>query len=311
MRTTRIRPHRAASLLVLTLGVAACGGSDAGKEPSANSAAAKPLSGPELIAKVRGSTVSVVAQPPGETRPPKIGGTHSHGSGVIYDARQGLVLTSNHLVEDAGSIKVRVNEKTEVQGRAVARAQCDNLALLALNPKPAGLVDLPLADIKALREGERVTALGYLLPPDGRQRLLTATGDVSAIDVPGSIAPELPDLPSLILHQAPLKPASTGGPLVNARGQLVGLNTVLSADAGAPFNAISSRRLSELLGELQPGKGRRFKGWGSEHGECHAVMAKLHEAALVSHGGPDDSSGRSRPSGSGGGGHRSAKPHGG
>ena len=265
---------------------------------SKQAGAGGPLSGAELIDKVRASTVSVVAQPPGEDRAPKIGGAHTHGSGVIYDARRGLVLTSNHLVEGAGSIKVRVNERTEVQGRAVARAQCDDIALLALNPKPAGLVEIPLGGDKKLREGERVTAVGYLLPPDGQQRLLTADGNVSAIDVPGQVHPDLPDLPSLVLHQAPVTEPISGGPLVNAQGQLVGLNTVLQEGGNGPFNAVSSRRLEELLGQLEPGQGSRFKGLGSEHGECHAVMAQLTQQKLVSHGGP----GGSKRGGGGGGG---------
>lgn len=282
-------------------GLTACGSSyQAGGSGEAGASGEK-LSTPELIDKVRASTVAVVAQPPGEDKAPKIGGAHSHGSGVIYDARRGLVLTSNHLVEGAGSIKIRVNERTEVQGRAVARAQCDDVALLAVNPKPAGLVEIPLGGDKKLREGERVTALGYLLPPDGQQRLLTASGDVSALDVPGQVHPDLPALPSLVLHQAPIEVSSTGGPLVNDRGQLVGLNTVLEEGGNGPSKAVSNRRLEELLGKLKPGSGSRFQGWGGEHGECHAAMAQLSEQQLVSHGGPDGKSGRSSGGGHGSG----------
>ena len=294
-----------AALLLGAGALTACGDSDTGTATGSEDkpAAEKALSGPELIEKVRGSTVSVVAQPPGESKSPKIGGVHAHGSGIIYDARRGLVLTNNHLVEGAGSIKVRVNEKTEVQGRAVARAQCDDLALLALNPKPAGLVDIPLADLRRVREGEEVTALGYLLPPDGRQRLITGKGAISAIDVPGSIAEDLPPLPSVVLHQAPVEAYQSGGPLVNARGQLVGLNAVVGEAGDGPATAVSSKRLSDLLGRLEPGRGSRFRGWGSEHGECHSVMTTLSRNALVSHGGPDDGGARLRRFGAGGGGH--------
>ena len=302
-----------AALLLGVGALTACGDSDTGAATGSEDkpAAEKALGGAELIEKVRGSTVSVVAQPPGETRAPKIGGVHSHGSGIIYDARRGLVLTSNHLVEGAGSIKVRVNEKTEVQGRAVARAQCDDLALLALNPKPAGLVDIPLADLRQVREGEDVTALGYFLPPDGRQRLITGEGAVSAIDVPGSIAEDLPNLPSVVLHQAPVESYLSGGPLVNERAELVGLNVVVGETGDGPATAVSSKRLSELLGRLEPGTGSRFKGWGSEHGECHSVMTELSRAALVSHGGSDDNEARLRRFGAGDGGGGGHSGHGG
>ena len=300
LRGTTLSPAPALGLSMLCMiALTSCGSSDS-NGGSAQAGAEGKLDTPELIDKVRASTVSVVAQPPGETKPPKIGGLHAHGSGVIYDARRGLVLTSNHLVEGAGSIKVRVNERTQVQGRAVARAQCDDIALLALNPKPTGLVQIALGGDKKLREGEAVTSLGYLLPPDGQQRLLTASGAASALDVPGQIHPDLPALPSLVRHQAPIEPSSTGGPLVNDRAQLVGLNTVLEEGGDGPFNAVSSRRVEELLGQLKPGKGSRFSGWGSQHGECHGVMTELYQERLVSHGGRP---GIKRPGGSGGGGH--------
>jgi S1-C subfamily serine protease len=277
--------------------LAACGGSsgESSQPPEDKRNSAESLTGADLVEKVKPGTVAVVAQPPGETTPPKVGGLHAHGSGIIYDARRGLVLTSNHLVEGAGSIKVRVNERTEIQGRAVARAQCDDVALLALSPKPAGLVDLPLGDVTKLREGETVTAVGYLLPPDGRQRLITGEGPVSAIDVPGQVHPDLPSLPSLVLHQAPLQAPSSGGALVNSKGELMGLNTVIGDPGAGPFKAVSSRRLTELLGQLKPGSGSRFRGWGSEHGECHTVLAKLSQESLVSHGGPDDGKKASGP----------------
>ena len=283
-------------------GLTACGGSDS-FGGSGQSGAGERLSTPELIDKVRAGTVSVVSQPPGETKPPRTGGVHTHGSGVIYDARRGLVLTSNHLVEDASSIKVRVNERIEVQGRAVARAQCDDVALLALNPKPTGLVQIPLGGDQKLREGESVTSLGYLLPPDGQQRLLTASGAASALDVPGQIHPDLPALPSLVLHQAPIEVSSSGGPLVNDRGQLAGLTTVLEEGGSGPFKAVSSRRLEKLLGQLKPGRGSRFSGWGSQHGECHGVMAELYEQKLVSHGGRPGAKPRRGSEGGPGSGH--------
>src|SRR4029453_18787972 len=113
---SRLRQRRRAAqilLMAVLLGALGCGGSDSKTTQTQSSAASKegPLTAEQIEQKVRPSTVSIVAQPPGETRAPGEHGKHAHGSGVIWNARRGLVLTSDHIVENAGtgSIEVVVN----------------------------------------------------------------------------------------------------------------------------------------------------------------------------------------------------------
>lgn len=300
-RSRRVLALAALCLALGPLALAACGGSDDEGSASGEEQSDGALSRTELVDKVKPSLVAIAAEPPGQTVSIAKGGLHSHGSGVVYDASKGLVLTSNHLVEDAGSLKVTVGDR-EVQGRQVARAQCNDLAIVRLRPKPPGLVEIPIGRSSELKPGQEIVALGYLRPPGSpRPDLITTDGDVSSVNVQGSVHPDLPSLPSLILTQAPLRTQMSGGPLVNDEGELVGLATLIDTGQGgpttqAPFSAVSSDHIRKLLDQLEPGEGAAFGGWENEH-KCHQAMAKIAQDVYVSHGGPAPKKGGSKHSG--------------
>jgi S1-C subfamily serine protease len=129
----RARATAIAAVLALGIGASGCGGNDEpSTEAKATDAGNGALTDREIVAKVQPAMVSLIAIPPGETKEPADGGRHSHGTGLIYDARRGLVLTSNHYLEGARSIRVTVNGKTPVRGRPVARAQCKDFAVVEL-----------------------------------------------------------------------------------------------------------------------------------------------------------------------------------
>ena len=289
------RAARTGAVAALAIALASCGsGSDEAAAPS-TAADSTALTAPELVRKVEPSTVSIVSQPPGEGRAPAKHGRHAHGSGVsrsVADARhaaRGLVITSDHLVENAGSIEVLVNGDTTVHARLVARAQCNDLALLALHPRPSGLKAIERGSSAQLQLGEKVTALGYLKPASAtKASLIRTSGEVSSVDVSTSVSPDLPDFPSVVLHQAPLQAQMSGGPLVNDRGELVGVSMVVpgTATSGA-FAAVSSNYLAKRMAELKPGPGSLFVGWKGEHA-CHGRMLKIANRVLVSHGAPAD-----------------------
>jgi S1-C subfamily serine protease len=268
--------------VVLMLGLlasAACGGS--GETPKDEA-----LSGRELVADVRPSVVSILAVPPGETREPYEGGRHVHGTGVVYDAHRGLVLTSSHFLESAGSVRVEVNG-TQVRGRPVARAQCNDFALVALRPLPRGLKAIRFGDSARMRAGDRVTAIGYLHPPTQKKpSLITTDGGVSSPDVGGVVYPTLPAFPSLLLHQAPLQPSMSGGPIVNSQGELVGLSVFIPGgdrtEAG-PWEALPSNYIKKRLSELRPGGAHFYVGWEREHMRCHHALAEISDAVMKSH----------------------------
>jgi S1-C subfamily serine protease len=270
----------AAILIVASLvSVAACGGSDKASTDEA-------LSGRDLVANVRPSVVSILAVPPGETREPYEGGRHVHGTGVVYDARRGLVLTSSHYLEAAGSVRVEVNG-TQVRGRPVARAQCNDFAVVALRPRPRGLTAIRFGDSSRMRAGDRVTAIGYLHPPTQKQPSLIRTdGTVSSPDVGGVVYPTLPPFPSLLLHQAPLQASMSGGALVNSRGELVGLDTFIPGGdrtESGPWEALPSNYIKKRLGELRPGGAHFYVGWEREHVRCHHALSMISDAVMKSH----------------------------
>jgi serine protease Do len=279
-------------LACLTLGLlAGCGGdAEDGSAPAAGSAEGGAEGRAAVIAKVKPSVVAVQAVPRTEKRDTEKGGAHSHGSGVIYDAERGLVLTSNHFVEEAVSLQVDVNGR-EVQGRPVARAQCNDLTVIRLRPRPADLTAIELADSGAVKSGEEVTALGYLRPPRSpAPEFISTNGSVSVPDTSGEVHPDLPQFESVLLFQAPLRPAMSGGPVINGRGEMVGLSTFIDTGQGgptteAPYSAVTSGHLKKLLDQLEPTDGAVFSGWQYQH-KCHDEMAKLTGASFVHHGGP-------------------------
>jgi S1-C subfamily serine protease len=279
------------SPVVALVALLGCGGSDSKTTQTQSSAASSegPLSSQQIEQRVRPSTVSIVTQPPGELRAPSKHGAHAHGSGVIWDAGRGLVLTSDHLVENAGSIEVVVNGQTTVHAGLVVRAQCNDVAVIALHPKPAGMTAIQVGDSSALALGSKVTALGYLKPASAKKPSpITTTGEVSAVDVPAKLSPDLPDFPSVVLHQAPLQQQMSGGPLVNDRGELVGVSTLVpGAQPSGQFAAVSSSYLKRRISELKSDSRGRLVGWRDQH-VCHGDMLKIANRVLVSHGAPGE-----------------------
>jgi S1-C subfamily serine protease len=274
-------------VLALSLGVAACGGESEPSSEAKAKAKDAALTDREIVAKVQPSMVSLNSIPPGETKEPADGGRHAHGTGVIYDAERGLVLTSNHYLEGARSIRVTVNGKTAVRGRPVARAQCKDFAVVELRPRPRNLTEIRFGDSSRIAAGDRVSALGYLQPPGQKKASLIKTdGTVSSTDVSAQVHPDLPALPSATLHQAPLQLAMSGGPLVNDRGELIGLDTLIkdgSVGTNGPWPAVTGNWLKDWLAKLRPGKGSTYVGWKSEHGRCHGTLANLSAAAMGTH----------------------------
>ena len=285
----RLRTAALAALVAAGLALGAgCGGDSEDQAESSQPAAGEETGRAGMIERVKPSVVAVTAVPRGQDRSTDEGASHSHGSGVVYDARRGLVLTSNHFVESAVSLQVNVGDR-EVQGVPVARAQCNDLTLIRLRPKPSGLEQVKMADSSAIKPGEEVTAIGWLRPPGSpAPEFISTSGSVSTVDVQGEVHPELPAFPSLLLMQAPLRPAMSGGAVVNDAGELVGLATYIDTGQGgpstqAPYSAVTSNHLRKLLAQLKPSEGAAYSGWYDQH-KCHPAMAMLTEGSYVRHG---------------------------
>jgi len=144
--------------------------------------------------------------------------TSSLGSGVIVDADHGLILTNNHVIENAYEIKVTLNDGRELQADIVGRDADTDIAVLQVSAE--GLSALPLADSSKLRVGDFVVAIGN---PFGLGQTVTS-GIVSALGRSGLGIESIEDF---IQTDASINLGNSGGALVNLRGELVGINTAI------------------------------------------------------------------------------------
>ena len=140
----------------------------------------------------------------------------SLGSGVIIDAQRGLVLTNNHVVEDADEVEVILADGRTLKAEFVGNDADTDIALMKI---PAdNLTAIPLANSDAMQIGDFVVAIGN---PFGVGQTVTS-GIVSAVgrnNLPGA------GFQNFIQTDASINPGNSGGALVNLNGQLVGINT--------------------------------------------------------------------------------------
>ena len=183
----------------------------------------KVLSVPDAVAEVLPSVVSVMSQSPirGVPSQPLPSGS---GSGIVLSP--GYILTSNHLVGGATRLVVGLYDGRLVPGRVVGRDFLTDLALIKVDIE--GLVPAKLGASSKLRIGETVVAIGNPLAMKGGATV--SVGVVSALDR-AIIPPSGETLYSLIQTDAAINPGSSGGPLVDLAGQVVGINTAVAPAA--------------------------------------------------------------------------------
>ena len=147
----------------------------------------------------------------------------SLGSGVIIDAAKGYVLTNNHVIEGADDIAVTLNDNRSLPGRLIGSDPQTDLAVLQIPAE--NLVALPLADSTQVRVGDFVVAVGN---PFGLGQTVTH-GMISALQRSGLRGV---GYQNYIQTDAPINPGNSGGPLVNLRGELVGINSAIYTPSG-------------------------------------------------------------------------------
>ena len=149
--------------------------------------------------------------------------TQSLGSGVIVDAKRGLVLTNNHVIENADQITVKLRDGRQLVAELVGADRDTDVAVVKIAAKD--LTALPLADSEKLRVGDYVVAIGN---PFGLGQTVTS-GIISALARSGLGITGYEDL---IQTDASINPGNSGGALVNLRGELVGINTAIFSQSG-------------------------------------------------------------------------------
>ncbi|MEO5624000.1 MAG: DegQ family serine endoprotease [Dokdonella sp.] len=147
----------------------------------------------------------------------------SLGSGVIVDADKGYVMTNNHVVEGADDIEVTVADGHTVKAKVLGTDPETDIAVLQI--PPGHLTALALADSAKLRVGDFVVAIGE---PFGLGQTVTS-GIVSALGRSGLRGS---GYQNFIQTDASINPGNSGGPLVNLRGELVGINSMIYTPSG-------------------------------------------------------------------------------
>jgi serine protease Do len=174
------------------------------------------------------------------------------GSGFIIEP-DGTILTNNHVVANAEKIIVKLQDDREFEGRVIGTDAKTDIAVIRIDAKNLPVV--PLGDSDQLQVGEWVVALGS---PFGLANTITA-GIVSAKGRWIGAGP----YDSFIQTDASINPGNSGGPLVNLRGEVVGMNTAIFSRTGANIGigfAIPVSLVKELLPELKI-KGKVTRGW--------------------------------------------------
>ncbi len=172
------------------------------------------------------------------------------GTGFIID-KTGLIITNNHVVEDADTIKVKLKDEREFDAKVVGRDPQTDLALIKIDAKG----ELPVARLgrsAELKVGEWVLAVGS---PFGLEQTVTA-GIVSAKGRAIGSGP----YDDFIQTDASINPGNSGGPLVNLNGEVVGINTAIIAQGQGIGFAIPIDMATKIVAQLKD-NGEVTRGW--------------------------------------------------
>src|SRR5882724_4060846 len=197
-----------------------------------------------------GFTTPPEPQPP----PPPDDGS---GSGFLFTP-DGFLLTNHHVVQGQERVRVRLQTGSELSGRVVGTDPWSDIAVV--QAESSGLPFARLGDSARLRVGQLVVAIGS---PLGFESTVTA-GVISAVSrTLRSITGHLVD--NVIQTDAALNPGNSGGPLVDSRGQVIGINTAIIRPAQGICFAIPINTAKHILPQLLR-HGRVVRGYLGLHG---------------------------------------------
>jgi Do/DeqQ family serine protease len=208
------------------------------------------------------------------------------GSGVIIDAKEGYVVTNNHVVDNADQITVKLTDGREFKAKKLGADEQSDIALLKIEPD--ALTAMPLADSDDLRVGDFVVAIGN---PFGLNQTVTS-GIVSAL---GRSGLNIGGYENFIQTDAAINRGNSGGALVSLRGELVGINTAIFGPNGGNVGigfAIPTNMMKSLTDQIiEFGEVRRgllgIKGQDIDSGLADAMNLDASQGAFVSEVDPD------------------------
>jgi len=217
----------------------------------------------------------------------------SLGSGFIID-KDGYIITNNHVVDGADEINVKLVDGREFKAKVVGRDSKTDLALIKISSLFKDLPTIALGDSDKIKVGDWVLAIGnpFGLGHTVTQGIISATGRAIGSG----------PYNDFLQTDAPINPGNSGGPLVNLKGNVIGINTAIIAGGQGLGFAIPSNMAKSIISQLKE-KGKVIRGWiGVSIQTVTPEMAKsfgLNEpkGALVSDvvkGGPAETAGMKR-----------------
>ncbi|MEZ5155307.1 MAG: S1C family serine protease [Solirubrobacterales bacterium] len=219
----------------------------------------------EIIAAAAPSTVRVLAKVDGAN--------YSSGTGWVYEADRGLIVTNAHVLGDQGSPGL-TSYRVVIDGRLrpatlFANSPCFDMAMLQVQDS-AGLTALPLGSQADLAQGDQVNVVGYPtneLTNFSSTPLQSTTGTVSVVeeslqgrsDAAGD--PDVRQYPNLIQTDAAINHGNSGGPLVDGNGNLVGINSLTTLETQGQGFAIGVDLFKDQAETLEQGDSIGFLGF--------------------------------------------------
>jgi 2-alkenal reductase len=220
-------------------------GNTAAAEPAANPTAAAvvidiaPGADPEpdilraVYRKVNPSVVKVVNLAPttlGDQADELL--PQGQGSGFVWDA-DGLILTNAHVVEGAREVQVIFFDDRTASGEVLGADPNSDLAVIEIDPSGFDLVPVARADIDELQVGDRAIAIGAPFDFAGSMTVGTVSGlgrSIRSLNASYTI-------PEVIQTDAPINPGNSGGPLLNSKGEVIGINAQIRSDGDVRANS--------------------------------------------------------------------------
>jgi serine protease Do len=218
-----------------------------------------------VVEKVKNAVVNVSAQSPAEESPfwwhPGGRSSTSSGSGFFF-REDGYILTNNHVVSGANEVKVRTSTGYEYDAEIVGMDKETDLAVLKVDPQET-IVAIPFGNSDDLKVGDWAIAIGNPFPQQGLDRTVT----VGVISAKGRsnlrFGSDTPQYQDYIQTDASINPGNSGGPLLNLKGEAIGVNAAISSPTGTSVGigfAIPINLARSIVPDLIA-HGKASRGW--------------------------------------------------
>ena len=222
----------------------------------------------DIYARAAGGVVQVIATQVSSDSPffgPQE--TTASGSGFVID-KAGHIVTNYHVIEGAKEVQVNFSGDDRMDAKVVGSDPSTDIAVLQIDAQARALTRLPLGDSEAVRVGDAVIAIGN---PFSLERTVTA-GIVSALQRKIT-APDGFAIDEVIQTDAAINRGNSGGPLMNANGQVIGVNAQIETETGGNVGigfAIPINTVKEVVSQL-------IEGGKVEHAYLGIEMATIDD----------------------------------